>query len=249
MTDEDKKVVTSATEDTVKEPETTEDTAALAEETAVEPKPSDNVDYKAELAREQAARKRAEDALAAKRFKVSKDKRESVTEDTPTDAEEVEQPLTPSQMQRMLDERDQRLQKQLQQQRVGELIGKLTTNADEAALVADLFHNRVFPSHLSLEEQVEESYVLANRKRLLGENSELKRALRGKETAVKTVATAHHDAPQAGEPQLAPLDRQSLVASGFAWNGTNRRFERKFKNGDVMVYNAKTKQRTVIRAS
>ena len=264
MTDEEKKAAElAAAEQAAAQAKEKADAEALAkaeleaeteeEKVAREAAEAENlttkIDYKAELEKERERVTKAEKALAEQRFKTAEQKRkeEDAAAAAATGGGGAEQPLTASELQRILATERQLTQKQLQQLRISELARNLASSDDEAELIQEIHKNRTFPDTLSLEEQIEEAYVIANRKRLMGENSELKRALRGKAGATTTAVGTHHDAPQGSEPQMSAPDRAALVAVGFTFNGVSRRWEKKLKNGDTLVRDPKTKQTSVIK--
>ena len=240
MTDEEKQVeldtkaVEKPKEEAQADSQDASEESAEGSDASIDKKDT-TVDYKAEFLKEQAARKRAEQIRAEKRFKSKEKPKASDVDESAIDDTDEDRPLTARELTVILARERQENQKLLQQQRITDLAKKLASSDDEAELIVEIHKNRTFPDHLSLEDQMEEAYVLANRKRLMGENSELKRALRGKGSAVTSAPPVHHDAPKAREPQVAPQDRAVLVAAGFIWNGTARRFEKKLKNGDILV--------------
>ena len=197
------------------------------------------IDYKAELEKERQAREKAEKALAGDRFKKSKEKREVVEEES---EEDEEQPLTPSQLEARLAQERQQTEKIFLAREANQIAGQMAGSEDEKALILEVFKNRSFPSHLSLQEQIEEAYLIANRKKIVGENSELKRALLGKAGVNTDTATTHHDESKGTEPKIAPQDAKAIKEAGFAWNTTSRRYEKKLKNGQILIQDPKTKQ-------
>ena len=201
------------------------------------------IDYKAMAEEERKAREKAEKALAADRYKASKEKREEDVEE-----EEGEKPLTASELETILARERQATQKDLEATRISELASSLATSDDEAALIVEIHKGRTFPSHLSLEDQLEESLAIANRKKLVGERNEALRALKSKSSAGDSAASTHHDPPKANEPQLSAGDKQAITAVGFSWNATSRRYEKKLANGDILVRDQKTKQTSVVKA-
>jgi len=205
-------------------------------------KSSDKIDYETELAKEREAREKAEKAAADTAFKLREAKRQNKDEDYDDDEEK---PLTAKELQSILANERQATQKALQEQRIGEIASKLTTSEAERNLVIEIHKNRQFPSHLSLEDQLEEAFVIANRKKLIGERNEALRALKAKGSANDNPSGTYHEAPKAGEPKMASADIASLKAIGYAWNG--RVFEKKLKNG-VLQYDPKTKKTTLIKS-
>ena len=201
----------------------------------------DNQYYEAELKREREARKResearlkAEQSLADKRFKDAERRRKEKEEKEESD---IEKPLTASQLEEILTKDREAIRKETQAVQIDEIANKMATSEAEKNLIIEIHKNRSFPSHLTLQEQLEESYVIANRKRLVGERNEALRALKGKDGVNRNPAMTHRDAPKAGEPKLSPADSDAIKNSGFSWNGTSRRYEKKISGGQTLVRN------------
>lgn len=195
------------------------------------------IDYEAELAKEREAREKAEKALADKRFKEAERKRKEGSGD-----DDETKPLTKAELRELLAEERQATQKEVRSVRAEEIAKGLTGSEAEKNLVLEIFKNRTFPPHLSLEEQLEESYVIANRKKLVGERNEALRALKGKDGVNKDAAGTHHDAPPGKEPQLSAQDKAAVTAVGVVWNATSKRYEKKLKSGKILVWDVKNKQ-------
>lgn len=185
--------------------------------------------FEAQLQIEREARKKAEEASAELAFKLRERKRQ--VED---DAED-EKPLTASQIQSILAQERETVRKEMQSTEINKLASNFTTDANEKELILEIHKNRTFPAHLSLEEQLEEAYILANKKRLLGENSELKRALKSRQGSYKDSSTTHQDSPTSSPTKLPAKDVQEYVRLGFKWNETSRRYEKKLSNGQILV--------------
>jgi hypothetical protein len=203
------------------------------------------IDYEAELKKEREAREKAERALADKRFKAAEKKRKEEPEEV--DEDEEEKPLTKKELQSLLQQERLETEKRLNEARAIEIAKTITSSDAERDLVLEIHKNRTFPAHLSLQEQIEEAYVIANRKKIVGENSELKRALKGKAGVVKNPAGTHRDAPASTEPKISPEDSAGIKAAGYSWNGTLRRWEKKLGNGDILVSDPKTKKTSIIK--
>jgi hypothetical protein len=218
-----------------------EKAAKLAEKEAqnVDNKP----DYDAELKKERDAREKAEKALAEKRFKDSQNKKRD------DDPEDLDKPLTRKELQEVLISERQENQKIIQSTRIDTIAKSLSGSEAEKNLIIEIHKNRTFPSHLSLEEQLEESYVIANRKKLIGERNEALRALKGKDGVNRNPATTHQETRPGSEPKIAPQDAQAFKDAGFVWNGTSRQYEKKLSNGDLLVRDSKTKQTRIIKKS
>ena len=204
------------------------------------------IDYEAELKREQDRRIAAEKATADIAFKLRKQKREEKEYDDDGNLIE-EKPLTASQLEDILQRDRQATRKEFQSELISEKAKKLAGSEAEANYIIEIHKNRVFPEGLSLDEQLEEAYAIANRKTLIAQNAELKRALRGKETVSDLAAGTHRDSPALDEPKMSSSDIQAIKAAGFVWDGKARLYVKNLLGGKrVMTYDPKTKARKVI---
>ncbi len=227
------------------ETETTENTDEATKDESKEAPKDEKIDYEAELAREKEAREKAEKALATKAFKERQAKKEDVDED---DFSDEEKPLTARELEAILTRERQNTQKELQGVTIASLAKSLSGSDSEARLIVEVHKNRTFPPHYTLEEQLEESALIANKKRILGEHKEALRALRGKSGVNSNPAGTHIDPPKSSEPSLSPQDAQAIKASGFVWNGTSRQYEKKLTNGGLLIRDSKTGQVRMMRA-
>jgi len=230
-----------ATDDETAEDESEEEESE--EEDKSKDKDADTIDYEAELAKEREAREKAEKAAADNAFKLREARRKK---DDDTEEEEEDKPLTSKELQSILAKERQETTKSLETQRIGEIASKIATSDSEKALIIEIHKNRTFPPHLSLEEQIEESFVIANRKKLIGERNEALRALKSKSGVNNNPAGTHQDAPKAGEPKMSPADATAIKAVGYSWNGTTRQYEKKISSG-TLVYDPKTKKTRIVK--
>jgi len=83
-----------------------------------------------------------------------------------------------------------------------------------------------------------------NRKKILAQHSEMKRALKSKETTSKDSAVdTKVDAPT-GEAKLSPQDAQAIKQSGMVWDGVKRAYKKPLGDGKTFYfYDPKTKRR------
>jgi len=206
---------------------------------------NNKIDYKAELEKEREARTKAEKALAEKRFKTKhKDEEPDDEED-----DEEDKPLTLKDVERILSKSKEDTLKEVNRTKAFELADRLATDPDERDLALEIFQNRTFPSHLSLEDQIEESFVIANRKKIIGERNEALRALKNKDNVNKGGAGSHRDPMKnTREPQLSDADKDAMKSAGYSWNGSLNRYEKKLKNGSVIVGDPKTGKTQILPA-
>jgi hypothetical protein len=206
---------------------------------------SDDTDYQAELEKERTARKRAEDALAEKRFKSAEKRRKSGEEEDESsddDEDDDDKPLTGRRLETILARERQQTEKIVQAKRIQEIAKSLAQSDAEANLIVEIHRNRTFPAHLTLEEQLDEAYVIANRKKIVGQRDELLRALKGKDGANRNGAQSHKIVKPAAEPKTSSQDVTAIKLAGFKWNGIAKRYEKKLPNGDIIYRDPKTKQ-------
>lgn len=140
--------------------------------------------------------------------------------------------------------------KERQQDEALRLARGMAGSDKEAELIVAKWANRTFPKNLTLEDQISEAYAITHRKKLLGERNEALRALRGKQGIKKDGSGTHREAAKNGsEPKLPAADAQAIAAAGFKWNLKSRQFEKKLKNGDMLIRDTKTKQVKLVRKS
>lgn len=204
------------------------------------------IDYEAELKKEREARvraeedrKKAENALAEKRFK-------SKQEDE--DEDEDDKPLTKSQLEDLLAREREYSKKEIQAERISEIAKGLTSSPSEASLIIEIHKNRSFPANLSLQEQMEEAFAIANRKKLVSERNEAMRALKNKGNVKNDSAGTHHDGMKTPDsPKETGVDAQALKAAGYARNPQTRRWEKKLQNGTLIYRDERTGQTVVVK--
>ncbi len=197
-------------------------------------KDTDNeIDYDAELERERKGKPDPKKARVA--FKERTEKREETIDE--------DQPLTRKDLVTM----EAKVRNEFYADRALEIAKGMAGNEKEAELIIEKWRNRTFPSHLTLKEQLEEAYVITHRKKILGQNSELKRALKTRDNVNRNPAGTHHEPSEGNEPQIPAPERQAFAAVGFLWNNKSRRYEKKLPNGNILVRDSKTKKTTVVK--
>lgn len=118
----------------------------------------------------------------------------------------------------------------------------LAASDKEAQLIFLKWQNRTFPPGMSLQDQVEEAFVVTNSKRLIGQRNEALRALRNRDGASDGTAVTHRNGAPSGEPKLADSDRTALLAAGFAWDGAKRLYKKPLTSGGFLYQDPKTKR-------
>ena len=204
------------------------------------------IDYKALAEKLRLEKEKAEKALAERRFKQSKEKRESSEDETSADTDD-DKPLTKKELQNLLVQRDRENEKRLNEARALEIAKQLSTNNDEVDYALAIFRDRQFPSYLTLEEQVEESFAIANSKRIIGQRNEALRAARSKDTVSKSASgSAGGSSMQRSTPKISSADSSALIAAGFTFNTKAQRYEKKLGDGRTLVRDPKTKQTVIL---
>jgi len=204
------------------------------EETKRKDEPS-KIDYDAELEIEK-KRGKPDPEKARKAFQ---ERHEKVKEE---DEVEDEKPLTKAQLEEILSSRTEIIRKEVYADRISEIANELASDPKEALLMVEIHKNRTFPQGLSLRDQLEEAQAIANRKKLISTNNELKRALLSKDTASKDTANAQIDPMESNAPKMSANDAQAYVRAGYKFNSKDRVYERKLPNGKILVKDPKTKK-------
>lgn len=248
MTDEEKKIAETvkamatgdepATKDTdADEPEVGGDEPATTDEPAEDLTKEDYADM---LKKEREAREKAEKEIADKAFQAREAKRKKKEDDD----EDEDKPLTKRELQDLLSSERQATQKTLAEREIKAIAEKMSGSEGETALIVEIHKNRTFPPHLTLQEQVEEAYAIANRKKLIVQNKELTRALKSKETSTKSVATDTKPTSPVAEGKLSNQDARAIKDSGMIWDGVKRAYKKPLGDGKTFYfYDPKSKRR------
>lgn len=216
------------TEETEKE--TTEETEATHSDT--------EIDYDAEIAAEK-LRGKPDPKKAEEAFK-ERERRRKEKEEEDEEEEDDDKPLTRRELNALLGRHAEDLQKVTQSDRIKEIATNLASSPKEAEYIVEIHKNRSWPSSLSLNEQLEEAFVIANRKKILATNSELSRALKGKIGANRGGTGGTQEGLKAPTPKVAPDLAGSLKRSGFIWSNASKRYEKKMPNGKLLVKDTPT---------
>ena len=199
-------------------------------------------DYKAIALAEKEAREKAENALATKRFNDAQRKRKQQDDGDDIDEDDEDKPVTGKQLQKILEENTQRTEKRLMGSQIKEIANGLADSPEEAEAIIEIHANRSFPSHLSLQDQLEEAHAIANRKKLVSTNSELKRALKSRNTASNDSAGTHRDPMEGTAPKMSAADTASYKRAGFTFDTKDKLWKKKLPTGKFLIKNPKTKQ-------
>ena len=194
-------------------------------------------DYSAELEKELAIAEQkvinAEKTLAKERFKNSEKNRDD-------NKNEDDKPLTKAELSQLLSENEQKNQKIIEKDKAEALADRLAGSEDEKKLILAKWENRNFPANYSLEEQIKESYVLANGNKLIAERDEALRALKGRD-GVNHDASQNHIEPQPTKDSEVSGDLKTVIGRrGFVFNQTTKQYEKTTANGKKLIYDKKT---------
>lgn len=181
----------------------------------------------------EAEKSRKPDPNKAKERFEKKRKPEDDGDETPVDDDD--RPLTKREVEQMIAERTHQVTIETLSDKLVEISEELTGTPQEAELVRAIHANRIFPAGMSLREQMQEAYAIANAKRIEARNAELVRTVRSQQTASRNTATTHRDPQAALEPEMAPDLKASMLRAGYTFNGTTRRYEKKLPNGKTLV--------------
>ena len=156
-------------------------------------------------------------------------------EDDEEDLDEDDKPLTRREANELLAKQA----KEAQETRAFDIARRLAGSDKEAELIVLKWKNRSFPAKMPLSEQVEEAYAITHRKRLISQRNEALRALKNRDGLNRTVAGTHRDSVKSNSSQqpkgMSKQDRQAIETSFGPWNPKTGRFEKKLKNGHLIV--------------
>ena len=223
---QEEEVQSTSTEETSETSEEEVETSEEGEEEA----PLQEIDYEAELAKERERADTAEQAIIKAKLKVKKEK-----ENAGSSEGEEDKPLTRREAEMLFESQRKILQKEAHSDRIREIATQISSSDKEANLVVEIHKNRSFPENLSLREQLEESWAIANRKKLLATNAELVRALRSKDSAGNDTAVAHQETLKGSTPKLSANDKASYQRAGFTFNTTSKVWEKQLPNGKTLI--------------
>lgn len=200
-------------------------------------------DYAEMLKKEREAREKAEKEIADKAFQEREAKRKN-KETKGDDDDGEDKPLTERRLTEILQSERQATQKTLAEKEIRAIAEKMSGSEEETNLIVEIHKNRTFPSTLTLQEQVEEAWAIANRKKMVTHNKEITRALKSKETANKTISTGNRQTTPVAEGKLSNQDARAIKESGMVWDGVKRAYKKPLGNGKTFYfYDPKTKRR------
>jgi hypothetical protein len=195
----------------------------------------EEIDYEAELIEEK-KRGTPDPEIAKKAFKEREEKRKHKEEEE-DDTEDEDKPLTRKDLQSIRHQ----MKSEVYSDRIQEIASELSSSTAEANLTIEIHKNRVYPESMPLKEQLEEAWIIANRKKILSKNKELGRALLSRKTASQDTATTHRDKMEGSTPKMNASDADSYKRAGYEYDAKNRVYKKKLPSGKWLVKDPKTK--------
>lgn len=179
--------------------------------------------------------------IATDAFRFRKEKRVEKSDDADEADADDDKPLTRSEMQKMLDEREQKILRQSSSKEAVTLARSFTDNDDEAKYAAALWEHVTLPFD-TMEEQMRFIIGGMNAERLLAQNSELVRAVQSKTMARKDTATTARDATASTAPKIDTQVKQALERTGFKYEPTKKAWGKTLANGKKMYNDGRGKK-------
>ncbi len=196
------------------------------------------IDWKAKAEEERIARKKAEDALAGKRFKKSEKKRKGEDEDEgDEDEDDEDRPITKRDLRDILSQNN----RETNVGQIKKIATDLTDDPDKAEYLIEIHSGRSFPVGMPLEEQLEEALAIVDRKHNASKTSELRRALRSKNTASRDAGSSHRNGQEGSKPKVEKSLEASLKTAGFKFDPKNRIFKKKLPSGKHLYKDTRSK--------
>jgi hypothetical protein len=193
---------TASTEETNSQAVETNEVDETTKTTAAESEPNE-IDYKAELEAAQTRLSQAEHVIVETKQKL----REAQTSTADVEVDYETTPTREELLTQLRAEQQSELsqfKKDLTQDIVNDEIERASSNPDEQALIKFHYENSIRQSGFSraaIQADLESAKLLANKKRLIKENSELKEALKAKHSAGRVAGGSNQD-PQVQEDEL-----------------------------------------------
>jgi len=214
-------------------------TDAEVEKTSPEAKDIEKtIDYETKLSELETRTKKAEETLAGDRYKNTHLKEE----DEVIEPVVAEDSVTKADIEALLEKNRQDNLKVMEQAKIKELASTITNSPAEEKLVLAIHKERQFPSYMSLDDQIKESFVLANSDKLIGERDEAVRALKNKNNINTTAENDNPDQPKGPGPKVAGDVVSILTQKGFKLNSVSQRYEKTIKGGTSFYYDLPTKK-------
>lgn len=195
-----------------------EDNASEADETAKDSaseSESNEIDYEVELEKVKKQLSQAEYTIQQEKQKNKKKAAEETVDET---IQESEGELTVQEFEKRIEQKFEQKLKTFQTEQTRDLVDAgleaLTDNPKERELIRFHYENSLNPSgytRTAIKADLENAQLIANRKKLLAENRELKEALRAKASVGNASRGSNQDKITVeDEPNLTPQERSLL---------------------------------------
>lgn len=233
MTEEEKKVETPTPEEEQPQEPSGDGQKPEGQEEPSNDKTEREKELEAQLEAER--KKNKEQELARERYALKREKlREK--EELPEEPEnEEDKPLTIGEWKKLQAEQREADMRMANQDKARELAKSMAGSSETLAnLIYERWKNRPFESGLSLKEQVEDTFysIPQVRQALQGQNEELMRALRAKESVNRDATGAYREA----KPRPTGVKNEAFfIAQGYVKK--NGRLEKKLPNGKILFIN------------
>jgi hypothetical protein len=214
-TEEETSAQTAPTEETTTEDKVEADDSKPTPEAKAE-ETSEEIDYKAELERSKRQLKKAEHRIV----ELKKGEKETPKDEDPwADEEPAVDPK------KLVEEEVSKFKAEFISDAVDEAIDSLTKNPDERKLIEFIYENRLVKtgySRKAVQADIEAAHLLANSKRFMTENAELKRTIATKKTITNSGSGSNQDKPES-EPGWTDADKALFAGFGVDPNKNYRK--------------------------
>jgi len=222
MTEEEKKAAEEAEAEAKAEANNAEDEGKKAIEEALKIETEKRIKAENDL--------KERDRKAKEAF-LERERKRKEAEENGDEEDEEDKPLTKKNVNKILEEREEKIRKEMREEQAIELAKKMTESDLEANLVMEIWKNRTLSG--TLNEQIEEAHAIATYKRSQKQNEELKRALMGKDGENNDGFNAQRKPANKGEPNVNATDK--TVLSG-TWDGTKNAYKKTIAGGKKIFY-------------
>lgn len=194
---------------------------------------SQEADYDALI---EAERKRGPDPDKAKEaFRKRQEKREHEE----PEEEDEERPMTRKEVEEYLARRSHEIVADAHKERIQEIATELSQSEGESRYIMEVHKNRYFPEGMSLREQVEEAYYIANGRKMAAKNLELARKVSSKDSVSKDTSSGVQ-VENKSEPSVGADVKQALRNAGFTYDASLKIYTKQLPNGKKMFRDPKT---------
>jgi len=134
------------------------------------------------------------------------------------------------------------IRKEVLEEQAREIAGEMASSPKQAELIYQIYSNRVFPAHLSLREQMEEAFAIANRRKIIAVSKEVRRALKGKASTYNNGASSHRAPMDSPAPKVSKSDQNSYARAGFKFDAKKNLYVKVLPNKKRLYKDPKSKR-------